>query len=184
MTARWLVRCLLMLWLCGPWPAAQAHKPSDSYLALDVAGTQVNGQWDIALRDLDFAIGLDQDGDGKLTWDEIRARHAAIAAYALDHLTLATAHGPCTVQAGGQLIDHHTDGAYSVLRFADNPAVTGEPRVIFYAGAPLLEPSGHAIGTLCLIDHEPRSLDATELAILASLRDLLQEELSGGDDHA
>ena len=69
-------------------------------------------------------------------------------------------------------------------RFADNPVVTGEPRVIFYAGAPLLEPSGHAIGTLCLIDHEPRTLDATELAILASLRDLLQEELSGGNEHA
>lgn len=69
-------------------------------------------------------------------------------------------------------------------RFADNPVVTGEPRVIFYAGAPLLEPSGHAIGTLCLIDHGPRTLDTTELAILASLRDLLQEELSGGNDHA
>ena len=118
MTARRLVRCMLVLWLCCAWHAAHAHKPSDSYLALDVTGTQVSGQWDIALRDLDFAIGLDQDGDGKLTWDEIRTRHAAIAAYALDHLTLATAHGPCTVQAGEQLIDHHTDGAYSVLRFA------------------------------------------------------------------
>jgi HupE / UreJ protein len=117
MSARWINRLAwLLCWFAMALPA-HAHKPSDSYLALDVRGAQVTGQWDIALRDLDFAIGLDQDGDGKLTWDEIRARHAAIAAYALDHLTLTTAHGPCTVQAGEQLIDHHTDGAYSVLRF-------------------------------------------------------------------
>ncbi len=63
-------------------------------------------------------------------------------------------------------------------RFADNPIVTGEPYVIFYAGAPLAMPSGFTIGTLCLIDHKPRTLDATELAILTTLRDLLLEELS------
>jgi GAF domain-containing protein len=64
-------------------------------------------------------------------------------------------------------------------RFADNPIVTGQPHVIFYAGAPLTMPSGFTIGTLCLIDHKPRTLDATELAILATLRDLLLEELNG-----
>jgi len=63
-------------------------------------------------------------------------------------------------------------------RFADNPLVTGPPHVVFYAGAPLRMPNGHAIGTLCLIGHEPRAmLDRTELAILGSLRDLLVEEL-------
>ena len=36
-----------------------AHKPSDSYLTLRVDGATISGQWDIALRDLDFAIGLD-----------------------------------------------------------------------------------------------------------------------------
>ncbi|MBV7537705.1 GAF domain-containing protein [Duganella sp. sic0402] len=63
-------------------------------------------------------------------------------------------------------------------RFADNPLVTNPPHVIFYAGAPLRMPSGFIIGTLCIIDHEPRTLDATELAILTSLRDLLLEELA------
>jgi hypothetical protein len=110
-------RYLLTLILCF-WPApAQAHKPSDSYLSLAVHGQQVEGQWDIALRDLDFAIGLDGNGDGALTWDEIRARHEAIAAYALQRLQLASDQGVCRLQAGEQLIDSHTDGAYSVLRF-------------------------------------------------------------------
>jgi hypothetical protein len=103
--------------LCGVMPPAQAHKPSDSYLSLNVRGGSIAGQWDIALRDLDFAIGLDQDGDGKLTWDEIRVRHAAIAAYALERLSLATDRGACQINAGEQMIDNHTDGAYSVLRF-------------------------------------------------------------------
>ncbi|WP_308921387.1 HupE/UreJ family protein [Janthinobacterium sp. J1-1] len=114
MNARLIVFIVLLCAWCSP---AQAHKPSDSYLAITVQGQQITGQWDIALRDLDFAIGLDGNGDGQLTWDEIRARHQAIAAYALQRLHIATTEGACTVQAGEQLIDHHTDGAYSVLRF-------------------------------------------------------------------
>ena len=103
---------LLSLLLCLALPA-QAHKPSDSYLTLKVDGAKVDGQWDIALRDLDVALNLDQDGNGELTWDEIRAQHDAIAAYALSRLTLSN----CVLSAGEQLIDNHTDGAYTVLRF-------------------------------------------------------------------
>ncbi|OEZ50998.1 hypothetical protein JAB1_21160 [Janthinobacterium sp. MP5059B] len=110
---------LALLLTLSAWLApAQAHKPSDSYLSLAVHGQQIEGQWDIALRDLDFAIGLDGNGDGALTWDEIRARHDAIAAYALQRLQLASDEGVCPLKAVEQLIDSHTDGAYSVLRFA------------------------------------------------------------------
>ena len=60
--------------------AARAHKPSDSYVTLRADGARLEGQWDIALRDLDYAIGIDGDADGAITWGELRARHAEIRA--------------------------------------------------------------------------------------------------------
>jgi len=54
-------------------------------------------------------------------------------------------------------------------RFADNPVVTGPPYVIFYAGMPLIEPGGMALGTLCLIDHTPRKLTKTQRLQLADM---------------
>ncbi len=112
-----MMRALLAALLMFALIPAQAHKPSDSYLTLNVKGQQVAGQWDIALRDLDFALGLDQNGDGELTWDEIRSQHQVIAAYATERLALSTAQGACPLAMGEQLIDNHTDGAYTVLRF-------------------------------------------------------------------
>ena len=110
--SRWLVGWIVALAVALP---AHAHKPSDSYLTLNVAGDAITGQWDIALRDLDFALGLDADGNGAITWGEVRARHDAIAAYAGARLALRADGAACAITIGAQLIDDHTDGAYSVL---------------------------------------------------------------------
>ena len=58
-------------------------------------------------------------------------------------------------------------------RFADNPLVTDEdgPRVVFYAGAPLLSSDGHAMGSLCVIDREPRELGEEDRRTLRMLGD-------------
>ncbi len=113
---RALRRLAVFLGLVGAWlPGAQAHKPSDSYLSLTVAERAISGRWDIALRDLDFAIGLDADGNGEIDWGEVRSRHADIAAYALARLAVSADGAACRIEAGAQQIDEHTDGAYTVL---------------------------------------------------------------------
>ena len=104
---------VLSLWIAP----ADAPKPSDSYLALSLAGDRLSGQWDIALRDLDYAIGLDADGNGEITWEEVKAKHAEIAAYAMARLAIAADGAPCPTNVTQHLIDNHSDGAYAVLRF-------------------------------------------------------------------
>lgn len=54
-------------------------------------------------------------------------------------------------------------------RFHDNPLVTGEPYVIFYAGVPLLSPKGLPLGTLCVIDHKPKLLSSSQINSLKAL---------------
>ena len=102
--------------------AALAHSVSDAYLTLDAAGysdgaTVMRGQWDIALRDLDFAIGLDANGDGNITWRELRERQEAVARYAYRFLNASADGKPCTVRPMRQQVANHADGAYAALSF-------------------------------------------------------------------
>jgi phosphoribosyl 1,2-cyclic phosphodiesterase/DNA-binding response OmpR family regulator len=61
-------------------------------------------------------------------------------------------------------------------RFADNPLVTGEQRVRFYAGAPLTLKNGTHAGTLCVMDHRARNLDSGQLQLLRDLAKLVERE--------
>jgi len=97
--------------------AGQAHKPSDSFLALSVDGAAIRGQWDIALRDLEFAIGLDADGNGEITWGELKARRKVVEAYAFSRLSVLSNGKSCALNAADFLVDEHSDGSYAVLRF-------------------------------------------------------------------
>lgn len=62
-------------------------------------------------------------------------------------------------------------------RFADNPLVTGDPHIRFYAGAPLKTAEGYAIGTLCVIDRNPRQATREQLDILTQLAAIVVDEL-------
>jgi hypothetical protein len=103
---------------------AGAHSASDAYLTLTADRSEardssvIHGQWDIALRDLDFVLKLDDDGDGRLTWGEVHRHQAAIERYAYQHLTLEGGPGnACAIKPDRQLIDGHADGAYAALFF-------------------------------------------------------------------
>ena len=101
---------------------AYAHKPSDSYLTIHGDKPQLQGQWDIALRDLDYALGLDGNLDGNVEWGEVKAKHAEIVAYAFTHLKLVADGAPCPTKITDHKIDNHSDGTYAVIYFsADCP---------------------------------------------------------------
>jgi CheY-like chemotaxis protein len=74
----------------------------------------------------------------------------------------------------------HVPDALNDDRFADNPLVTGEPHVRFYAGVPLTLADASVVGTLCLIDHRPRYLSPEKIRLLVDLGKLVERELEAG----
>jgi hypothetical protein len=102
---------------------ARAHSASDAYLTLTSDGsisapTEIHGQWDISLRDLDFVLKLDDDGDGRVTWGEVRKHERAIENYAYRFLHVdGGADNACSIKPRRQMIDDHADGAYAALFF-------------------------------------------------------------------
>ncbi len=63
-------------------------------------------------------------------------------------------------------------------RFDDNPLVTGEPGMRFYAGCPITSPSGHKLGTLCVIDRRPREFDPEDVETLQDLASMIEMEIA------
>lgn len=122
MKLRWLWCWVLLLCSASVW----AHKASDSYLVVDARGRAVSVQWDIALRDIDFAIGLDGDGNAEITWGELRARQPQLVAWAVSNLEIGRS-GKCDLRFETLQVDEHTDGGYAVLRLAGAcPSANGE----------------------------------------------------------
>lgn len=102
--------------------AASAHSASDAYLTLTAepargAHNVVHAQWDIALRDLDFVLALDANGDGNITWAELRDRQRDIARYVYPTLSAASGEAACTITPTAQKIVDHADGTYAAMLF-------------------------------------------------------------------
>ncbi|SHH00741.1 GAF domain-containing protein [Massilia sp. CF038] len=69
------------------------------------------------------------------------------------------------------------EDALADTRFQNNPLVTGAPYIRFYAGCPLLDSDGFPLGTLCILDREPRKLRAHEVRAMLELSALASEEI-------
>lgn len=166
--------------------AAHAHKPSDSYLAISVDGALVSGQWDIALRDLEFALGLDADGNGEITWGELKAKRKEVEAYAFSRLKVFSDGKSCALITADFLVDEHSDGTYAVMRFNANcggrvPASVEVGYSLFFDIDPthrglLRFERGGAAQTAVLSPERPRlAFKAGESSPLAQFFDYLRE---------
>lgn len=117
----WLL--VLLAVLAGP---AWAHKASDAYLQLAGDGPGLRLVVDVALRDLDLVVDLDRNGDGAVTWGEVRAAWPAITAYVGARVGVA---GCPPGVAAGPALEQRSDGTYAsvMLSLACRPA--GEPAI-------------------------------------------------------
>ena len=114
-----MIKLITVLLLILP-TLALGHKPSDSYLTINVEdGGTLSGQWDIALRDLERAVGVDQNRDARVTWGELKARRAELEDHILSRLTVTARDGDreqvCTLDSDGLKVDDHVDGTYAVF---------------------------------------------------------------------
>jgi hypothetical protein len=107
--------------------AAAAHKASDSYLQVAAAGGRLDVRWDIALRDLDVALDLDSDADGRLTWGEVRGAWPRIEAYASQRLVIEG----CPLASAGRSLERRNDGAYAVLHLVSSCTLADPPRISY-----------------------------------------------------
>lgn len=136
---------------------AHAHKPSDSYVVLERTDSGVRGTWDVALRDLDHALELD-DGDGALTAGELRRRAPEIVAFLRAGLTLSAGAQTCALDFGPPSVVEHSDGAYArhPLQVACAGAVA--PDTLHYRLLFALDPQHRAIVRVVARDDDEQTL--------------------------
>ena len=158
---QWLLPVLLAL----AGMAAHAHKASDSYLQLDAGAKGLEVRWDIALRDLDAALDLDADEDGKLTWSEVKAGWPRIQTYAAARLQI----GGCALRPVRQALERRNDGAYAVL-FLSSDCVLAQPPVISYTLLGEVDPTHRGIAKVLRPGQPPalRLLDPTHPAMFVN----------------
>jgi hypothetical protein len=127
--------------------AAHAHDTRISYLDLSIAANTITGQWELALADVELAVGIDADGDGKITWGEIRSQHQRLNTQLFSQVAFHTGGTACMLTTGEHLVDHHGGASYLVMRFsAQCPAISRlTPLLIDYRFMRQLDPRHRAL---------------------------------------
>ena len=157
-----LATCLVLALCSG---VAAAHKASDAYLQLSGTGAGTTLRVDVALRDLDVALDLDANGDGQLTWGEIRAAWPALQAYVSAHVQV----DGCELQGAGQALERRVDGVYAAMTLTSDCVLAAEP-AIRYTLMRELDPTHRGIARIDVAGRPSvlRVLDPARPAALAA----------------
>ncbi len=114
---RWLPTCAcLVLALITALPA-QAHVSSNGFLTVNVSGRDLTGSVELAVRDVELAVGVDADHDGRVTWGELRGAAPPLEAYLRSHLTLSAQGALCSLTFESIEVNARVDGNYAWLPF-------------------------------------------------------------------
>ncbi len=173
-----MARALTRLALCWlslaavliAWPA-RAHTSSNGYLRVELGEHgALSGRLEIALRDLDAAIGLNPDPDGSLTWRALKARRAAIEAYSFGRLELSD----CAVRPDALLVDYHAGVAYAVLRFSGECRQSASAPALTYNLLFDIDPTHRGLATVASAQGERSEV------LSPGYRTLVLDHTSGG----
>jgi len=97
---------------------AQAHVASNGFLEVEVHDRIVSGALELAVRDVELAVGVDTNRDRRVTWGELRAAQPRLAAYVAQHFALQLDNVSCDLVFGPLKVNARVDGNYAWLSFA------------------------------------------------------------------
>ena len=160
---RWM--CLVVLGWLGCACAAWAHKASDAYVQLSASGSGMELRVDMALRDLDAVLDIDADGDGQLTWSEVKAAWPAVDSYVAATVQV----DGCALGEPKRSLERRSDGVYAALAFNSGCILQREPAIRYTAFADV-DPTHRAIARLTFAAQPEvvRLLDPRQPAILTA----------------
>lgn len=141
--ARWLT--LLVLTFAG---SAHAHIASNGFLTVRVEGERLDGAIELSVRDVELAIGVDADHDGKITWGELKSSAPRLAAYVAGHLAFTAQQWPCPLTFAPIEVNERVDGAYAYLPWSARCAGPIRALHVRYELLSDLDPSHRGLLTL------------------------------------
>jgi hypothetical protein len=134
-----MLALLLAAWVLP----AHAHKASDAYLQLEGGSGATTLRVDVALRDLDVALDLDSDGDGKLNWREVRSGWPLIESYLRKRVELEG----CSFTSATRALERRVDGVYAALTLQSS-CTPRQPPLIRYGVMADVDPTHRGIARI------------------------------------
>jgi hypothetical protein len=103
-------RMAALVWLLAMATSAQAHIASNGFLTLDVEGSRLSGSVELAMRDAELAVGLDDNRDGRITWGEVRAHQRDLELYMRSKLVVGDGTTRCLEEFAAVEVNERVDG--------------------------------------------------------------------------
>jgi hypothetical protein len=140
-----LTALLVMLAWAG---SAYPHIASNSFIVARVSGQDLTGSVELAIRDAELAVGLDANGDGQVTWGELRSQAPQIMGYLQDHVTFTAQNGACRLDFQSMQVNDRIDGNYVWLPFSAHCPAAIREVAIHYTVMEDIDPSHRGLLSL------------------------------------
>jgi len=141
-------RALALILMLGFASIGSAHVASNGFLVVHAQGQDLNGSMELALRDVELAIGVDSNQDGKVTWGELHAAEPQLRQYVASHLQLDAQKSACALNFGALQVNARVDGNYAWLPFSAHCPVEVRQVSIAYSLMEDIDPSHRGLLTL------------------------------------